>query len=293
MDTHAIHTNYFPKQAVSSPPPNKDQHAFRQYTNEAIHENIKQTYKLARQHQSVEHVRAMHTKYLTFEHQMPVQTVFDELSTFVDISDPDISLPNFYHGIQTAESIRKDGHPEWLQVVGLVHDIGKIMYKWGCDEDGTTINKQWGIVGDTFVVGCPLPDSLVYPEFNTLHPDNHHAIYHKTKHGMYEANCGLDDVLCSWGHDEYLYQVLKHNQCNLPEEALYIIRFHSLYAHHRDNAYPHLMNKKDHRLLHRLKLFNEYDLYTKDDTDSVLSTETTSYYDGLVRKYLNGGQLWL
>jgi inositol oxygenase len=129
MDTH---TNYFPKQAASSPPPNKDHNAFRQYTDDAIHENIKQTYKLARQHQSVERVRAiMHTKYMTFEHQMHVQTVFDDLSTFVDISDPDISLPNFYHGIQTAESIRKDGHPpQWLQVIGIIHDIGKIMYKW-------------------------------------------------------------------------------------------------------------------------------------------------------------------
>ena len=24
---------------------------------------------------------------------------------------------------------------------------------------------------------------------------------------MYEKNCGLDNVLMSWGHDEYLYQV--------------------------------------------------------------------------------------
>lgn len=305
MHPHNINTNYFSKQdvpsseqahAISLTHTHKHQDTFRQYTDETIHENIKQTYKLARQNQSVEHVRAMCTKYLIFERQMSVKTVFDDLSTFVDISDPDISLPNFYHGLQTAESIRKDGHPEWLQLVGLIHDIGKIMYKWGCVEDGTTVDTQWGIVGDTFVVGCPLPASLVYPEFNTLHPDTNHPIYSKTKYGMYEANCGLDNVLCSWGHDEYLFQVLKHNQCNLPEEALYIIRFHSLYTHHRASAYTHLMNEKDHRMLSWLKLFNRYDLYTKDgdagDTNSMLSTETKNYYEGLVRKYLNGGLIW-
>ena len=43
----------------------------------------------------------------------------------------------------------------------------------------------------------------------------------------------------SWGHDEYLYQVVKDY---LPEEALYMIRYHSFYAGHREGAYDHLMN---------------------------------------------------
>jgi len=31
--------------------------------------------------------------------------------------------------------------------------------------------------------------------------------------------------MMSWGHDEYMYQVLKHNKTTLPEEALYMIRY--------------------------------------------------------------------
>jgi hypothetical protein len=42
---------------------------------------------------------------------------------------------------------------------------------------------------------------------------------------MYEPHCGLDKLMMSWGHDEYLYQVLKHNKTTLPEQALYMIRF--------------------------------------------------------------------
>ena len=45
-----------------------------------------------------------------------------------------------------------------------------------------------------------------------------------SENGMYEPGCGLDNVLISWGHDEYLYRVLKHNKCTLPEEGLAMIR---------------------------------------------------------------------
>lgn len=50
---------------------------------------------------------------------------------------------------------------------------------------------------------------------------------------MYERNCGLENVLMSWGHDEYLHMVLRnHPGCTLPEEAFYVIRFHSFYPWH-------------------------------------------------------------
>ena len=41
---------------------------------------------------------------------------------------------------------------------------------------------------------------------------------------MYEPHCGLDNLMMSWGHDEYLYRFLKFNNAKLPEEALYMIR---------------------------------------------------------------------
>jgi hypothetical protein len=49
--------------------------------------------------------------------------------------------------------------------------------------------------------------------------------YFSTKYGVYKTNCGLENVMMSWGHDEYMYQVLKHNKTTLPEEALYMIRY--------------------------------------------------------------------
>ncbi len=40
---------------------------------------------------------------------------------------------------------------------------------------------------------------------------------------MYSPNCGITNLKLSWGHDEYLYHVLKHNKSTLPDKALYII----------------------------------------------------------------------
>ena len=51
----------------------------------------------------------------------------DKLNDLIDESDPDLDLPNIIHAYQTAERIRLD-HPneDWFQLVGLVHDLGKV-----------------------------------------------------------------------------------------------------------------------------------------------------------------------
>ena len=60
----------------------------------------------------------------------------------------------------------------------------------------------------------------------------------------------------SFGHDEYLYRVLTGNkQCTLPEEALYIIRFHSFYPWHTGGDYDHLCNDKDREMMKWIREF--------------------------------------
>ena len=82
-----------------------------------------------------------------------------------------------------------------MQVTALLHDLGKNLYLWGCDEDGTGQGKQFGLVGDTFVVGCRLPNGCVYPEFNSLNPDMSDPRYN-TELGIYKAGCGLEVCSC-------------------------------------------------------------------------------------------------
>lgn len=106
--------------------------------------------------------------------KMTIREAFKALESYVDSSDPDLDLPNLLHMLQTAEGIRKAGHPDWFQLCGLIHDMGKIMFLWGTPEDGqqgTAAGPQWSLGGDTWVVGCRIPDSVVFPEFNAHNPD--------------------------------------------------------------------------------------------------------------------------
>ena len=64
--------------------------------------------------------------------------------------------------------------------------------------------------------------------FSTENPDLKDERYN-TRLGIYEENCGLENVIMSWGHDEYMYRVLKGNTCYLPDEALYMIRYVCLF----------------------------------------------------------------
>lgn len=108
---------------------------------------------------------------------------------------------------------------------------------------------QWAVLGDTFVVGCEWGPSIVYRD-TSFHdnPDGKHPIY-STKNGIYKPHCGLENVVMSWGHDEYLYQVLKHNKAKLPEEAMHMIRFHSFYPWHAGGDYMHLCNENDVKMM--------------------------------------------
>ena len=175
------------------------------------------------------------------------------LNTLVDDSDPDIDLPQIEHLLQTAEAIRADHQPRWFILTGLIHDLGKILCLWG--------EPQWAVVGDTFPVGCKFSDRIVFHEAFLDNPDSTNERY-QSDLGIYTAHCGLDQVNLSWGHDEYLYHVVKNY---LPEPALNMIRYHSCYPVHREGAYQFLMNEHDHEMMKWVNAFNQYDLYTKRD----------------------------
>ncbi len=263
------------------------QKEFRNYKDgdAQILANIKENYRKMRTNQTVDYVQRMRSKYLTFDKPHTIWEAIDQLDDFVDISDPDISLPNVMHLLQTAEAIREANRPDWMQLVGLIHDLGKVMYRWGADEDGTTLKEQWGMVGDIFVVGCKLPDTCVYPEFNADNTDMQNPKYN-TELGMYEANCGIDNVLMAWGHDEYLYQILKNHKGNkLPLEAMVMVRYHSFYPWHKGGSYRQLMKENDYQYLDWVKDFNQYDLYTKSPKVYDINW-VKDYYQPIIEKYL-------
>ena len=250
----------------------------------AKREIIHRTYRLQRTNINKEFNQYLIGKYCNFTRTANFWDLFDKLDGIVDLSDPDTSLPNSIHALQTAEAIHNDANqPDWMALCGLIHDMGKILYLDGCDVDGTSKETQWALVGDTFATGLSISDSVVLPEYNSCNKD-----HTSDSLELPAMNCGLHNLSMSFGHDEYMYRLLIANRHNLPLEAEYIIRYHSLYLWHTENAYSEYENQIDAKMKPIVQQFNKYDLYTKDDSKPLAWTpELRAYYSQLVVKYIS------
>lgn len=259
--------------------PAKQPEQFRDYRAEA-RASVKEFYRLNHTHQTVDFVRAKRAEFLALDkRRMGIWEAMEYLNQLVDDSDPDTDVPQIEHLLQTAEQIRRDGHPGWFVLTGLIHDLGKILCLWG--------EPQWAVVGDTFPVGCAWSEKIVFPEFFSENPDRSVPEY-QTRLGIYREGAGLDQALMSWGHDEYLYHVTKDY---LPLPALYMIRYHSFYPAHREGEYGHLMNDQDREMFAWVHQFNPYDLYTKSHERPNVA-ELRPYYESLIAEYFPAEIRW-
>jgi inositol oxygenase len=253
--------------------------SFRDY-GANVRPTVREFYRLNHRHQTVDFVRAKERQYLGKTHRvMGIWEAMEFLNTLVDDSDPDTELTQIEHLMQAAEAIRADGHPRWFILVGLIHDLGKILCLFG--------EPQWAVVGDTFPVGCRYSDRVIFPEFFQENPDSIVADY-QTDCGIYEPGCGLDGVHMSWGHDEYLYHVVKDY---LPDEGLAMIRYHSFYAAHREGAYSHLMSQYDRGRMEWVRAFNPYDLYSKGNEPPDVEA-LRPFYEDLIAEFFPAKLAW-
>jgi inositol oxygenase len=257
----------------------KKKEEFRNYEADA-RPTVREFYRLNHRHQTYDFVQSKRKEYLGLERKrMNIWEALEYLNTLVDDSDPDTDLSQLDHLLQTAEQIRRDGHPRWFILAGLIHDLGKILCLNG--------EPQWAVVGDTFPVGCAWSDTIVFHKFFEDNPDAQETRY-QTRLGVYDEGCGLDKVFMSWGHDEYLYHVVKDY---LPTEALYMIRYHSFYPAHREGDYAYLMNDRDREMFKWVRAFNPYDLYTKSQERPNLE-KLRPFYDDLIREYFPSTLRW-
>ncbi len=294
---------------------------FRDYEN--CNDNVELLYKNMYKNQTLKKKRQIKSK-LKFDKKYKIKDVFDLLNKVVDSSDPDADFPQIFHGYQTAQAIKDnyfendrlknikirslftneewflldDEHKtlydttiesfykniecwDWLILIGLIHDLGKVLVLkefGGYDE--------WFSVGDIYPLGCNFSKSNIYydKQYHKLCSDDNETI----GLGMYEKGCGFDNVEMTFSHDYYFAEVLKKSKTKLPEEAIYIVQYHSFYAWHspRNNirGYVDLSSKKDWNMLPMLKLFQKADLYSKKDE----LNEEFDYelFDNLIDKYI-------
>jgi len=267
--------------------PDKKEEEFRNYNKNPRYERVRNFYRLNHLNQTYDFVVKMKKKYAKLSRmEMGLWEALELLDTYVDDSDPDTNLSQLMHALQTAEAVRAKYPGEeydWYHLTGLIHDMGKFLGSVYGEE-------QWCVVGDTFPVGCKFSDKIEFSEFFKHNKDVNDAKL-SSKLGVYKEGCGLSNVLMSYGHDEYMYQVCVQNNCKLPLQALYMIRFHSFYPWHKEGEYMHLCDEQDLAMLKWVKDFNQFDLYSKAD-EIPNRKELIKYYKGLVKKYFPEKMKW-
>ncbi|KAM7522533.1 hypothetical protein LguiA_012435 [Lonicera macranthoides] len=248
---------------------------------------VEEFYRLSHINQTYDFVKRMREEYGKLDKvEMSIWECCELLNEVVDDSDPDLDEPQIEHLLQTAEAIRKDyPNEDWLHLTALIHDLGKVLL---LPSFGGL--PQWAVVGDTFPLGCAFDESIVHHKYFKDNDDYNNPAY-STKNGIYKEGCGLDNVVISWGHDDYMYLVAKENNTTLPSAGLFIIRYHSFYRLHKSGAYKYLMNEEDLENLKWLKIFNKYDLYSKSKV-RVDVEKVKPYYLSLIEKYFPTKLRW-
>src|SRR6266478_5106240 len=152
----------------------KSEEEFRNYKAEA-NPTVTEIYRQNHARQTFDFVLQKKAEYYSLSRgKKSIWEMAEYLNTLVDDSDPDTDLTQIEHLLQTAEAIRKDGHPRWFILAGFVHDLGKVLCLYG--------EPQWAVVGDTFPVGCRFSEQIVFPEFFAANPD---GAIPEHKHGAY------------------------------------------------------------------------------------------------------------
>jgi len=257
----------------------KTEEQFRQYDAAAV-PGVARFYRNNHEQMTVDYVLRKEAEYFGLTRgKKSIWEAAEFLNALVDESDPDTDLSQTDHLLQTSEAMRRDGQPRWMILTGFLHDLGKCLCLWG--------EPQWGVVGDTYPVGCAWSEHIVFHEYFAGNPDREVPEY-QTKYGIYEPNCGLENVHMSFGHDGYIAEVMKPY---LPDEALYMLRFHSFYPWHKHGAYDHLCNDKDRAMLKWVLEFNKYDLYSKGHAKPDLA-QLKPYYDDLFAEFLPAKVAW-
>lgn len=283
LNESAKENNEDDKRSTSTESSDQPKKEYRKYLPKT---GVADFYKENHTNQTYDFNKDIRQKILTLGRwKLEILEVISLLDDISDKSDPDTRKKQLIHAIQTGEACRSF-YPDkdWFHLMGFIHDLGKIL-----SHPKMHNLPQWTVVGDTFPVGCAFDEKIVFYDFLKENPDSSHDVY-KTKLGVYNEKCGFDNLLMSFGHDEYLYQVLKNNICLLPEEALYVIRYHSFYPWHHEGSYDYFANEKDLVLLPLLKAFQKCDLYSKVNVDLDVKA-ILPYYQDLITKYFPSGCL--
>jgi len=150
-----------------------------------------------------------------------VWELVQKLAFCVDAADIALGCANqLIHTQQVVEGMEQDGvqDPD-LYLAAILHDLGKVILLAG--------EAQENVIGSNMPIGA------------------------------YEPGVGLEHVVLTWNHDEFMYSRIKDH---VPEHVAWLVRYHSIQIAQTTPC----MNQKDQTYLSNyLWPFRKYDGYTK------------------------------
>ena len=177
---------------------------------------------------------------------------------------------------------------------GCRHELARVIPS-SCKSQEDSFD--WTLTSRTRVVGCQASKNCKFSEFRTFCPDFKKSQYN-SKFGIYEPNCGFENVTFMWTGPEYLYQMLTSNSFVAPPEALSVLRLFLLDDWHSRNEYNYLANDDDIEIR---ALVAEFDALrksirhkcTQELSDEECSSLWRRFYLPIIEKYeISGDLIW-
>jgi ribosomal protein S18 acetylase RimI-like enzyme len=189
------------------------------------------------QSQSVAYVESQKERYLKFDTlRMTLREALDLVQTVPAYPWAHDAGRNQHTGLplvsvrtlcfQSAEHFRLSDHPDWVQFLAMVYELGTVLR--ACTSDYDTTDYDWTRSSRSRVLGCPVSSHATFGEFQPFSPDKDRGEYNATTNGMYARKCGLDQVVLTWTGPEYMYHMLVHNRISVPPDALKLLRLAAL-----------------------------------------------------------------
>ena len=124
------------------------------------------------------------------------------------------------HALVCASLALHQCEPDWFVVMCLIQHFGKsVAFLGGTTRNGTSRERQWGLVGPTYLM-----------ETST-------------------SRSGMESALWSFSHCDIIHGALQRmtsiQQCFLPKEALFILRFQDCVEWHTEDRHTELENVTD------------------------------------------------
>ncbi|KAF0718505.1 Aste57867_1649 [Aphanomyces stellatus] len=196
--------------------------------------------KILRKHQTTAFSTTQRKRFAALNHAaLPIQDACQALMQLNGESTQVNRSRVLAHMLYDADLVRRDGHPDWLQLVVFLRGLGMLFLLW-TDEESMPLRgisyDQWLDHTSTWVLGRPIPDCIAHPSLNDVSTD---------KTTAYDPHGGMAQVVMPWTPEEYLHCVLAGNDTSLPSEALDVVRFYSCHVWVDHDQYSDLASPTD------------------------------------------------